>query len=135
MKKIIIILTLLIVYNPIAFAQFNCNSYFSESDSFQNEMFHGYLDKHAVPIDGEEILIKEIYIAVQDLGFSGKIGLQLVIDSTGVIQCSRVLTCGEKMVNNDLVNKLHRFKFHPAELNSNKVVSILFVPVVLDKTN
>lgn len=81
------------------------------------------------PRDGLESFYKSLKEKTDTSAIKGKVYVQFVVDTTGQVQCAKVVKTDNEQLNYQAIALIEETEFTPAEHRGKKVVSAMVLPI------
>lgn len=132
LKTIICLFTCHIITSFDVKAQdIGCEDYFKNFDSGEpTELLHIYYEQPSEPKGGYANFYELVKEKTHKSSEKGKVFIQFVIDSTGQVQCARVVKTDNELLNDQAIALIEGTEFIPAEQRGKKVVSSMVLPII-----
>jgi TonB family protein len=107
----------------------DCEDYFKNFDSDEPTVLVHVFESQPTPLGGFESFYKSVKEHTDISVVKGKVFVQFVIDTTGQVQCAKVLKTEYEVLNDQAIALIEETKFIPAEQRGKKVVSTMVLPI------
>lgn len=123
--KTCLITILLIVSKNLVAQEINCAQIYSEEimEISRTPEFP------ARPESGFDAYFKFLKEKTETSSIKGKVYVKFVVDTTGDVQCIKVIKTDNALLNDKATTFIKEAKFTPAEERGKKVVSIMILPI------
>ncbi len=109
----------------------NCDSLYQKEKN-ESSLFVFY-EKIAAPESGIEKFYQNVKDKFGSFEESGKVVVQFLVDTTGLVQCLRVISSDNDKFNDSVLNLIKNTHFTPAEAKGKKINSIKIMPIIFGK--